>query len=353
MELAWETVVGSNPSTEVEVAEVVRSAYGSDLGASAADVGGSPAPHLPYTVVIPTYQRIAYVRDAVDSALDQTVAPSAVIVVDDGSTDGTADLLRALYGQRITVIVQSNQGEPGAVNRGVAAATTDVVLVLSSDDFIAPELAESLLPVLAADPDLVAVYPDWQFVDEGGRHERTIHTPEYDQRVLVVGMLCAPGPGAMFRVSALRNEPARRRAYHLCSDLDQWMRLSLAGEMRRVPRTLVSWRNHANTVTSTNWGRAMAEQHIALAEEFYRRADLPADLAQHRRLALSCALWLASCLHPAEASWPRRSLLLAPRLPSWTGRRRSLARVVVRALSPRLEDGLRVLVRRSGLRRRG
>ena len=93
------------------------------------------------SVIIPTHDRAATLARAVDSALAQTHTPLEVIVVDDGSTDGTAALL-ASYGSRIHVVCQTNAGPSAARNRGAAAAQGGILAFLDSDDRWLPEKIE-------------------------------------------------------------------------------------------------------------------------------------------------------------------------------------------------------------------
>lgn len=86
------------------------------------------------SAIIPTFNRKKQVANAVDSILAQTVPVSEIIVVDDGSTDGTEDCLRKRYGSLITIIYQQNRGVSSARNTGIAAAQGDWVAFLDSDD---------------------------------------------------------------------------------------------------------------------------------------------------------------------------------------------------------------------------
>jgi glycosyltransferase involved in cell wall biosynthesis len=85
------------------------------------------------TIIIPTFNCRQWVGQAIDSALNQTAAPAQVIVVDDGSTDGTLTLLNG-YGARIRSLTQCNQGVAAARNRGLAAAATEWIAFLDADD---------------------------------------------------------------------------------------------------------------------------------------------------------------------------------------------------------------------------
>ncbi|HYE37152.1 glycosyltransferase family A protein [Methylocaldum sp.] len=85
------------------------------------------------SVVIPAYNAMAFLRQTLDSVLAQTYDNLEVIVVDDGSTDGTSDLLHG-YGERITVLRQANAGQAAARNYGARVARGDMLAFLDSDD---------------------------------------------------------------------------------------------------------------------------------------------------------------------------------------------------------------------------
>lgn len=90
-------------------------------------------------VVIPTHNRSAVVGRAVHSVLNQTRPPSEVIVVDDGSTDGTTAMLKSRFQDRIRVVSQKQQGVAAARNTGIAASSAGLIALLDSDDVWLPE----------------------------------------------------------------------------------------------------------------------------------------------------------------------------------------------------------------------
>lgn len=100
---------------------------------------------LPVSVIIPTFNRHAYLREAVDSVLAQTFTDYEVIVVDDGSTDGTGDVIRARYGDRVRYIRQENQGRSAARNNGAAAARGEYAAFLDDDDLWLPAKLEKMM----------------------------------------------------------------------------------------------------------------------------------------------------------------------------------------------------------------
>jgi len=112
------------------------------------------------TAIIPTYNRAGTLGRAVRSALEQSLPCAQVIVVDDGSTDGTAGVL-AEFGDRIRVIRKPNGGVSSARNAGVAAATTQWVAFLDSDDRWQPDKIQKQAPLLEK-PGVVLAATDWR-----------------------------------------------------------------------------------------------------------------------------------------------------------------------------------------------
>src|ERR1700722_18304182 len=108
------------------------------------------------SVVIPTYNRAHAVPGAIESALGQTLAPSEVIVVDDGSEDGTRERLMP-YMDRIVYIYQENQGVSSARNNGIRAAKGDLIAFLDSDDVWHPRKLELQLQFLQEHAEIALV----------------------------------------------------------------------------------------------------------------------------------------------------------------------------------------------------
>ena len=122
------------------------------------------------SVVVPLYNHARYVAEAVRSALAQGPALREVVVVDDGSTDGSAGALLDACGDdpRIVLWSQPNRGAHAAINAGLLRATGDVLAVLNSDDVYAPDRLDRLLAALDADPEADLAATGLRFMDEAG-----------------------------------------------------------------------------------------------------------------------------------------------------------------------------------------
>jgi glycosyltransferase involved in cell wall biosynthesis len=130
------------------------------------------------SVVIPAYNAAGTVGEAVESILSQSVPAAQVIVVDDGSTDGTAGVL-ATYGDAIVVIRQNNRGLAGARTSGQAAATGEFIAWLDADDVALPNRLEVQVAVMRAETAVVVVASDFDAFDASGavqpRFARSYH----------------------------------------------------------------------------------------------------------------------------------------------------------------------------------
>ncbi len=104
------------------------------------------------SVIIPTFNRGWVIREAIDSVLNQTFGSFELIVVDDGSTDNTLDIL-AEYKDRITLIKQRNRGVSAARNRGMDAASGRFIAFLDSDDLWLPQKLNCQMEFFDSNPD--------------------------------------------------------------------------------------------------------------------------------------------------------------------------------------------------------
>ena len=121
------------------------------------------------SALITTYNRIGLVGRAIESVLNQSLAPDEIIVVDDGSKDGTADFVRTRYGQRLRLVQQPNEGISGSHRRAIKEAQADWVAFLDSDDEWPPERNRLFAAAANQVPEDVAwIFGDTEVVDDKG-----------------------------------------------------------------------------------------------------------------------------------------------------------------------------------------
>ena len=183
------------------------------------------------SILIAAYNAEPYIREAVDSALAQTDAPVEVIVVDDGSTDATAAVLRS-YGERITFIAAPHRNAAAARNTAWKSSSREFVAILDADDRLSAGAFGPKLAVLEREPAAGVAYGDAVAIDEHGNRMRPIMcrhrlTPADDPlERLIDGNFFAVN-AALIRRSVLQRLPyLHYEESVLVGDWDLWIRLA-------------------------------------------------------------------------------------------------------------------------------
>ncbi|WP_324759667.1 glycosyltransferase family 2 protein [Haloarcula montana] len=211
------------------------------------------------SVVIPTYERKAKVKRAVDSALDQTVRPKHIVIVDDGSSFDTAGFLNEEYETGIVDVVQHdhNQGASQARNTGVDTVRTDYVAFLDSDDYWAPTKLERQLE-RARETNAELIYCDQWIVDETGETKPSKkRLVEDDLWMALLSGWTAPNTSTLlFETETFRDLGGFDTDLPSCQDHDLWMRAARENVIvAAVPERLAYFTQDADNRISTD-GRA-------------------------------------------------------------------------------------------------
>jgi glycosyltransferase involved in cell wall biosynthesis len=248
------------------------------------------------SIVVPAYNHARFLEQALDSVLAQSHPAVELIVLDDGSTDGTRGIL-AKYGERFRWETQANMGQAATLNKGWSMARGDVLGYLSADDYLHPDAAKRAVECLGRHGDAVLAYPDFVQVDEQSRPLRTIHAPEFSYADMMLKGVCAPGPGAFFRRSAYARTAGWNVALRRIPDFEYWLRLGLMGRFQRIPQALAFYRVHAGAQSFSATDAAGAEEIVAVIDALLAQPSLPAQLRERGREAKANALLMAARLH--------------------------------------------------------
>lgn len=282
--------------------------------------------HPQVSVIIPVYNGAEHVQNAIDSALQQRNCAVQVIVVNDGSTDNTADLLNA-YGDRIVAIHQSNQGLPKTRNRGVQAATAEWIAFLDHDDQWLPDkLSRQLQQATVRNADVVYTntrnFGDSERVDEL-RHQPD-QMPEGDLFVPLLMDNFLVTSSIMLRKDAFLRVGGFTESPIMAEDWDLWLKLAADGcHFAALPETLTLYRWRSGSF-SKHFARMRSYRQLTLerALKTDRGRQLPWTV---RRQALAsvqrCSAWFLAASSPAKAiNWYLQSLCYWPFDPvSWKG----------------------------------
>jgi Glycosyl transferase family 2 len=199
------------------------------------------------------YNGERFLSEAVASVLSQTLAELELIVIDDGSTDGTAEILRgfAAADPRVLVTTQANEGRTAALNRGLGIASAPFIARLDADDVALPERLERQLRFLEENARVAAVGGAVTFIDEQGRPFADWRYPLSDGEIRRSFMTSTPlvHPAVTMRAAAVEAVGGYRPVFPESEDVDLWLRLAAVHELANVPETVLRYRMHARQAT--------------------------------------------------------------------------------------------------------
>jgi glycosyltransferase involved in cell wall biosynthesis len=217
------------------------------------------------SVVIPAYNAEAFLRKAINSVLNQTHPAKEIIVVDDGSKDGTCAVVES-YGDRVRLIRQQNQGPAITRNTGANAATGDYIAFLDSDDGWNPEKLEKQLAAFRAAPDSVLCYTSLMMLQEDGA--RTIQRaadPKTIATALRVGNPCITPSCVMVSRQVFEQVGGFSTTLKGCEDWELWLRLRAVGPFCINEEPLTRYQVN-NTGVSSNAELLLSEAKLLLED---------------------------------------------------------------------------------------
>lgn len=232
-------------------------------------------------MVIPTYNRAHLVGDAVRSALAQTRGDLEVIVVDDGSTDGTASVIAAVGDPRVRFLRQPHLGIGAARNAGMRAARGRYLAFLDSDDLWLPDLVATEVPLLDADPGVALVHARARAVGLDGRPRAQVsgqapRVPGRPLASLLHGNSVAT-PTAIVRRASVEAAGLCDEGLVARVDWDLWLRIAREGDVAFVDRVLALFREHPGRTTGRHGARydEVIRSRARVLDTFFAAPDVP------------------------------------------------------------------------------
>lgn len=198
------------------------------------------------SIILPTHNGETYIRQSIESCLTQTYADIELIVVDDGSTDGTPAVLAAYHDPRIRLIRHDvNKRLPAALNTGFAAATGAYLTWTSDDNVFTPHAIETMASYLDSHHGVDFVYAGYTIIDEHSAPLRTVDA--LPPRELFYSNCI--GACFLYRRAVYEGTGAFDETLFLVEDYDYWFRVRRAFTMKNLPETLCCVRRHPDSLT--------------------------------------------------------------------------------------------------------
>jgi glycosyltransferase involved in cell wall biosynthesis len=269
------------------------------------------------SVVVPTYNCARFLPEALESAFAQTYQPVEIVVVDDGSTDGSMDLLSG-YGSRVRLLRQPNQGVSAARNHGIRESRGEFVAFLDADDLWTPDKLEKQM-ALFADASVGLVHCGLEYIDEQGHPLGTNLTGRRGRVLRAITLLdgtvvLAGGSTAVVRKASFERAGHFDLEMSTAADWDMWRRVACHYAIDMVREPLMKYRLRPSSM----------HRNIAVFEHDMLRgfeslfADPSASEVHHLKRRAYGALYLmlsGSYLH--EGRWDRALTYAARGVTSW------------------------------------
>jgi glycosyltransferase involved in cell wall biosynthesis len=235
------------------------------------------------SVCIPTYNRKDYLKETLESVFAQTYKDYEVVIVDDGSTDGTGEMIKQL-GYNVRYHWQRNGGAAAAKNKLIELAIGEYITLLDSDDLLVSDAIEHMAAVMQREAEPVIVYGPYLRIDQRGsvigKNKRRLYsgfvTKYLFQDVFVHSC------GSMFPKSILEEAGGFDTSLRVCSDYDLWLRLSLKYHFAALSKPTFKRRRHPGNLTVRSLQNRITEFEV-LERFYYERGG---DKVVPKRIAM-------------------------------------------------------------------
>lgn len=240
------------------------------------------------SVVMPVHNGGRYLDAAIDSIRAQSLTELELILIDDGSTDGSGERMQAhaAADPRLSVLRIPHSGVATALNTGLAAARAPLIARMDADDIALPQRMQCQLAAMHARPEVAALGTGIEAIDADGRVTGSA-MPGGDPAEIRAALLranCLHHPTVMMRRDIVLAAGGYRPIFTAAEDYDLWLRLSEHHDLSNLPDLLLRYRGHAGQQTGNRWVlqrlEVLAAQHAARL----RRAGYPDPMSRFTRI---------------------------------------------------------------------
>ncbi|TAN58438.1 glycosyltransferase [Patescibacteria group bacterium] len=229
------------------------------------------------SVILPVHNAGSFLIEAIESILHQTFTDFELIIINDGSTDDSGNIIGEFQDPRIKAITQENKGLRATLNIGLAAASGAYIARMDQDDISLPDRFEKQVAFLDAHPDYVLVGATYGYIDEQSNITGSFPALLDDEDIKRELFTKSPfGHGTiMARTESLKGGgyTYSNEAVHM-EDYELWIRFSVAGKYANLPEILYLWRRSSTNTTSKH-GRLQLHKGYELQIKTFNHFDLP------------------------------------------------------------------------------
>jgi glycosyltransferase involved in cell wall biosynthesis len=233
------------------------------------------------SVVMSIYNGLPYMSEAIESILNQTFSEFEFIIVDDGSADGSLDVMKSYRDDRITIVQQEHKGLIPSLNNAINKARTSLICRMDADDISLPHRLQVQYRWMLENPNVAVLGTGCRCVDSHGRLTSKKSTFSSNHEQVLKNVLKARKGGSIIHPTVMmrRNSVIRAGGYHdrfpVCEDLDLWLRLSKFSKIHVIPDVLLLYRIHKGGVCFSKRETQLLSGILARVCYYLRQEGLP------------------------------------------------------------------------------
>lgn len=257
------------------------------------------------SIIIPSYNQGRFLRETLDSTLQQDYRPIEVLVLDGASKDDSVDVLRS-YGERpeLQWWSEPDKGVVDAVNKGLARAKGAILAIQSSDDVYLPGAIATAVAAFHEDPALALVYGDCEYIDAASKPIGGTNLEPFDLAAYVGKRTFIPQPAAFFTKRAADAAGGWRPEISYAADAEFYLRVAAQGHVRKLDTRLARYRYHE--AQRDQAGEKIAHDWEAAIRGWVEREHPPRALRRQARLGIH----ITRAHYLPESRWVRRTIEL-------------------------------------------
>ena len=219
------------------------------------------------TIVTPSYNQDKFVRETIESILNQNYPNLEYFVVDGGSTDNSVDIIREYKDHIDWWVSEKDQGQTDAIMKGFNRATGELFAWVNSDDVLFPGCLKAVADCYLKNSKPDIIHTNVAYIDSGSRITSFVRVPRQSRFFFFRGVWHGAAPTIFYKTSLFRDIGGLNRKYYLSMDVDIWVRMMKTGaKVAHIPRYLGGFRWHDSAKTVQSLRRRNTQENLETTE---------------------------------------------------------------------------------------
>ncbi|HAM37860.1 MAG TPA: glycosyltransferase [Elusimicrobia bacterium] len=246
------------------------------------------------SIITPTFNQSKFLSETIESVLKQDYDNVEYMVINDGSTDNTEEILKK-YGDRITWETQKNIGQTPTINKGWKKSKGSILAYINSDDtYYSENVISIIVDYFQKNPDVYILYGNSVYIDENSDELGMYDSYEFNyDKIFSTCSNPIPQPSAFIRKEVLDKVGYLDERIYYAMDLDLWLRAGMHFKIGYIPEKLSTYRLHKDAKSVSSMARS-ANDVVYIYNKLFRDKDLPKHFIEQKKKIMGRAYLLSA-----------------------------------------------------------